>query len=123
METFIQLVLKGKTVVGLPQSLHYNNKDYERSDAEDWMARVKEEVGEELAREKIILTWRQQNSFIKGQELYPLLNNRSEYLDHFAQVKICISPDFSPTLPSWLDLWWRRQSGTRGKRRSTFCFC
>ena len=80
MRTFIELVLKGKTVVGLPQSLHYNNKDYERSDAEDWMARVKEEVGEELAREMIILTWRQQNSFIKGQKLYPLLDNR--YINH-----------------------------------------
>ena len=76
METFIQLVLKGKTVVGMPQSLHYNNKDYERTDAEDWMARVREEVGEELAREKIILTWRQQNSFINAQKLYPLLDNR-----------------------------------------------
>ena len=76
METFIQLVLKGKTVVGMPQSLHYNNKDYERSDAEDWMARVREEVGEEVAREKMILTWRQQDSLVNGQRLYPLLNNR-----------------------------------------------
>ena len=76
METFIQLVKKGKTVVSMPQSLHYNNKDYERTDAEDWMARVKEEVGEEVAREKMILTWRQQNSFIDGQRLYPLLDNR-----------------------------------------------
>ena len=76
METCIQLVLKGKTVVGMPQSLHYNNKDYERSDAEAWMARVREEVGEEVAREKMILTWRQQNSFINGQKLYPLLDNR-----------------------------------------------
>ena len=76
METFIQLVLKGKTVVGMPQSLHCNNKDYERTDAEDWMARVREEVGEELAREKIILTWRQENSFINAQKLYPLLDNR-----------------------------------------------
>ena len=73
---FIQLVLKGKTVVGMPQSLHYNNKDYERSDAEDWMARVREEVGEEVAREKMILTWRQQDSLVNGQRLYPLLNNR-----------------------------------------------
>ena len=76
MEAFIQLVLMGKTVVGMPQSLHYNNKDNERSDAENWMARVKEEVGEELAREKMILTWRQENSFINGQTLYPLLDNR-----------------------------------------------
>ena len=77
MRTFIQLALKGKTVVGLPQSLHYNNEDYERTDAEDWMVRVREEVGEELAREKIILTWRQQDSFTNGQKLYPLLDNRS----------------------------------------------
>ena len=76
METFIELVLKGKTVVGLPQSLHYNNKDYERTDAENWMARVREEVGEQLAREKMALTWRQQNSFSNGQRLYPLLDNR-----------------------------------------------
>ena len=76
MKTFIQLVLKGKTVVGMPQSLHYNNKDYERTDAEDWMARVKEEVGEEVAREKMILTWRQENSFVNGQKLYSLLDNR-----------------------------------------------
>ena len=76
METFIQLVLKGKTVVGMPQSLHYNNKDDERTDAEDWMERVKEKVGEEVAREKMILTWRQENSFIDGQRLYPLLDNR-----------------------------------------------
>ena len=81
METFIQLVLKGKTVVGLPQSLHYNNKDYERSDAEDWMARVKEKVGEKLAREKMVLSWRQENSFSNGQKLYPLLDNRSEYTE------------------------------------------
>ena len=76
METFIQLVLKGRTVVGMPQSLHYNNKEYERKDAEDWMARVKEQVGEELAREKMILTWRQVNSFNNAQKLYPLLDNR-----------------------------------------------
>ena len=68
--------MKEKTVIGMPQSLHYNNKDYERSDAENWMARVREKVGVELAREKMILTWRQQNSFIKGQRLYPLLDNR-----------------------------------------------
>ena len=73
---FIQLVLKGKTVVGMPQSLHYNNKDLERSDAEQWMALVKEKVGEEVAREKMILTWRQQNSFMNSQKLYPLVDNR-----------------------------------------------
>ena len=90
METFIQLVLKGKTVVGMPQSLHYNNKDYERTDAENWMARVREEVGEELAREKIILTWRQQNSFINAQKLYPLLDNRHTVLEHGINILLQI---------------------------------
>ena len=90
METFIQLVLKGKTVVGMPQSLHYNNKDYERTDAENWMARVREEVGEELAREKIILTWRQQNSFINAQKLYPLLDNRQTVLEHRINILLQI---------------------------------
>ena len=43
------------------------------------MARVKEEVGEEVAREKMILTWRQENSFIAGQKLYPLVDNRFDH--------------------------------------------
>ena len=81
MVSFIQLVLKGRTVVSLPQSLHYSNKEHERSDAEDWMARVKEKVGEKLAREKMILSWRQENSFNNGQKLYPLLDNRLEYTE------------------------------------------
>ena len=104
METFIQLVLKGKTVVGMPQSLHYNNKEYERSDAEDWMVRVREKVGEELAREKMILTWRQQNSLINGQRLYPLLDNRLEYTKTKLPRSSCliqnIFSDFFLTLPS-----------------------
>ena len=70
----------------MPQSLHYINKEYERKDAEDWMVRVKEEVGEELAREKMILTWRQENSFIDAEKLYPLLNNR--YLGNISYCKV-----------------------------------
>ena len=76
MRTFTQLVQKGRTVVGMPQSLHYNNKELEQSDARDWMDSVQQEVGEKLAREKMILTWRQKDSFDKSKALYPLLDNR-----------------------------------------------
>ena len=76
MRTFTQLVKKGRTVLGMPQSLHYNNKELEQSDARDWMASVQQEVGEQLAREKMILTWRQRNSFKAGRSLYHLLDNR-----------------------------------------------
>ena len=47
MRTFIQLVQKGRTVIGMPQSLHYKNKELERSDAEDWMGQIREEVGDD----------------------------------------------------------------------------
>ena len=102
METFTQLVLKGKTVVGMPQSIHYNNKYHERIDAENWMARmVKEGVGEEVAREKIILTWRQQNSFINGQKLYPLPDNRQRNTGLiFTFLTTNVFPDLFLTLPS-----------------------
>jgi len=76
MRSFTQLVLKGKTVIGMPQSLHYHNQSLELSDAADWMANVTQEVGEKLAKEKIVLTWRQRNSFAQGKSIYNLLDNR-----------------------------------------------
>ena len=76
MRTFIQLVEKGRTVIGMPQSLHYNNKELERSDAQHWMDNVRQAVGATVSREKMILTWRQRNSFKAGRSLYHLLDNR-----------------------------------------------
>ena len=76
MRTFIQLVEKGRTVIGMPQSLHYNNKELERSDAQHWMDSVRQAVGESEARQRMVLTWRQSDSFLAGQSLYPLLDNR-----------------------------------------------
>ena len=108
------MVLKGKTVVGMPQSIHYNNKYHERIDAENWMARmVKEGVGGEVAREKMILTWR----------LYPLPVKRQRNTGLiFTFVTTNVFPDLFLTLPSLSDLWRRRQSGTRRKKMLTFCF-
>ena len=76
MRTFIQLVQKGRTVIGMPQSLHYNNKELELSDAQQWMDSVRQAVGESEARQRMVLTWRQSDSFLAGQSLYPLLDNR-----------------------------------------------
>ena len=76
MRTFIQLVQKGRTVIGMPQSLHYKNKELERSDAEDWNEHIREEVGVEVAGEKMVLTWRQKDSFNTSKSLYPSLDNR-----------------------------------------------
>ena len=76
MRTFIQLIKKGKTVIGMPQSFHYQNKEYEKDDAKTWMEDVAAEANEEESKAKIILTWRQPDSFEKGSALYPKVDNR-----------------------------------------------
>ena len=40
------------------------------------MDNVRQAVGATVSREKMILTWRQRNSFKAGRSLYHLLDNR-----------------------------------------------
>ena len=60
----------------MPQSYHYNDKSFEAIDAKDWMDKIAEEVGQEVSQKKMILTWRQNNSYESGKDLYPLVDNR-----------------------------------------------
>ena len=76
MRSFIQLAKKGKTVIGMPQSFHYLNKMYETQDADEWMEAVAAEYEEEQSRTRMILTWRQQDSYERASTLYPLVDNR-----------------------------------------------
>ena len=72
----MQLVKKGKTVIGMPQSFHYQNKLNETNDAAEWMEAIAAEIDSEQSKAKMVLTWRQIESFEKGASLYPLLDNR-----------------------------------------------
>ena len=45
------------------------------------MEEVRQAVGESEARQRMVLTWRQSDSFLAGQSLYPLLDNRLEYTE------------------------------------------
>ena len=76
MRTFIQLMKKGKTIIGMPQSLHYRNKLNETNDAAMWMEAIAAETNLENSKAKIILTWRQKNSFQNASSIYPLVDNR-----------------------------------------------
>jgi exopolysaccharide biosynthesis predicted pyruvyltransferase EpsI len=76
MMSFIKLMEKGKTIIGMPQSLHYMNKKYEVSEAKEWMEATAADANKEKSKEKLILSWRQYDSFHKGSSLYPLLDNR-----------------------------------------------
>ena len=63
-------------LVGMPQSIKYNNKTYETNDASIWMETLRNETEEDILKSKVILSWRQEDSFQKGQNLYPLIDNR-----------------------------------------------
>ena len=76
MRSFIQLVKKGKTVIGMPQSFHYQNKMNETGDAAEWMEAIAAEYDSVESKAKMVLTWRQTKSFEQTASLYPLLDNR-----------------------------------------------
>ena len=60
----------------MPESLHYQNKDHEVKDAKEWMEAIAAEAKTEVSKARIILTWRQTNSYESGSALYPLVDNR-----------------------------------------------
>merc|ERR1711892_869105 len=76
MRSFIQLVNKGKTVIGMPQSFHYRDKQLQNNDSIEWMKAIKEETNYTESKTNMVLTWRQQESLKDGAQLYPLLDNR-----------------------------------------------
>ena len=81
----VTLADKDLVVIGMPQSLHFNDEDLGRRDAKEFMDQLignmhmdspmKKERFNHLKRQ-IILTWRQENSYMKAKELYPLVDNR-----------------------------------------------
>ena len=84
-KSLVTLADKDLVVIGMPQSLHFNDEDLEKRDAKEFMEQL---IGERhmdspMIKERfnhlerqIILTWRQENSYIKAKELYPLVDNR-----------------------------------------------
>ena len=60
----------------MTQSMHYNNKVMSLEDAAIWMKNVSKALPKEIAKQKIVLTWRQENSYQQAKTLYPLVDNR-----------------------------------------------
>jgi len=84
LDSFPALLRKNYTVVGMPQSLHYGNVELEGKDA----ATLKEKVSEGLgnldldsddgraaAHSRVILSWREIESYERAQQLYPYVKN------------------------------------------------
>ena len=74
LDSIAYLAKKGKTVIGFPQSMHYNNKDLQTSDAKMFLEKFSDFHGD--LKKNVILTWRQKDSFELAKELYPFADNR-----------------------------------------------
>ena len=75
-KTFVQMMKKNMTVISMPSSLFYANKTLERGDAKLWMENIAKAADKNISRDKIILTWRQNDSYSRGSSLYNLVDNR-----------------------------------------------
>ena len=63
-------------LLGMPQSFHYNDQALAFHDAKNWMAKIAKQGTQEHLKSKVILTWRQEDSWHNAQTLYPLVDNR-----------------------------------------------
>lgn len=76
MRTFRDLLKNNFTVVGFPQSLHFGNLKNLDNDVALLRQMIKESgVSMEVAKERIILTWRQQNSYDTAMDNYGFVQN------------------------------------------------
>ena len=75
-KTFVQMIKKNMTVISMPSSLFYANKTLETGDAKLWMDNIAKAADQEMSRNNIILTWRQNDSYSRGSSLYNLVENR-----------------------------------------------
>ena len=85
IESFYELLLTGFTIVGMPQSLYYKDESMQKKQTE----MIKENVqrglkivewdnknSQTLTRSRLILTWREEESFERALHLYPFATNK-----------------------------------------------
>ena len=76
MHTFGNLLKNGFTVVGFPQSMHFADLAHLDEDSELLKKEIeKSGVGMEDAKKRIILTWRQKNSYETALKKYGFVQN------------------------------------------------
>ena len=59
MKVFTEYAKKGKTIIGMTQSIHYRNNQTGFKKGESWMNEISEGLSAEESKKRIILTWRQ----------------------------------------------------------------
>ena len=72
-QAITDLAEKGWIVIGLPQSLHYNDNSRGEKESEEWRRAMSNKSL--LPKDKIHLTWRQLDSYNRSRSLYPFVSN------------------------------------------------
>ena len=67
LESLVEIAKRGKKVLGMPQSLFYNDKREELSDANNFKSNSEKALDSQAAFERIVLTWRQIDSFERAK--------------------------------------------------------
>ena len=85
IHSFLELLLLGFTIVGMPQSLYYKDQELKMRQKKLIGKKVMAglnltelESAESLAltRSRLIFTWREKESYLQGKTLYPFATNR-----------------------------------------------
>ena len=67
LKSLVEIAKRGKKVLGMPQSLYYDNKDEELDDAKMFQRKLDNALDSQTMFERIVLTWRQQDSFDRAK--------------------------------------------------------
>lgn len=85
MKSFVDLLHYGFTIVGMPQSMYYRNATIRTQHADMLKRNIMEGLqltelesskNLHLVRSKVILTWREQESYKQARKLYPFATNK-----------------------------------------------
>jgi exopolysaccharide biosynthesis predicted pyruvyltransferase EpsI len=78
--TFYSLLERNITILQMPQSLYYSPEaislGLDIKEADIIKHAIESTVGLSRGKTKVILTWREESSFFRAQELYPFVDNR-----------------------------------------------
>jgi len=75
LDSIVTMLNAGMTVVGMPQSYYYGIEATALADATRLSAKIYATVGYGVGKKKVLLAWRQLDSYQKAMEIYPFLTN------------------------------------------------
>jgi exopolysaccharide biosynthesis predicted pyruvyltransferase EpsI len=85
IQSFVELLQAGLTIVGMPQSLFYSDDNSRKTETEKFRQNIQNGLklteldspkSRKITKEKLIFTWREVESYEQAQKLYPFATNQ-----------------------------------------------